>query len=72
MTAFRGSMNIRDPSARQAAVDTGTSCAGAMALSRKAANARYAVISLVSDAGSLRSSALSDASTCPVVTSSSR
>src|SRR6185295_4575965 len=71
-TAFRGSMNIREPSACHAAFETGTICAGLIVLSRSAANIRYAVISLVSDAGSRRSSALSATIPWPLAKSTSR
>ena len=70
-TALRGSMNMREPSAFHARSDTFTICDGTIVFARSAPNTRYAVISLVSDAGSRRSSALAAASVCPLVTSTS-
>jgi hypothetical protein len=71
LTAFFGSMNMREPSARQAFSDTLTICEGVSSLSLSARNARYAVISLVRDAGSRGASALSAASVCPLTRSTS-
>ncbi len=70
-TARRGSMNMREPSAFHARSDTFTICEGTIVFARSAPNTRYAVISLVSDAGSRRSSAAAAASVCPLVTSTS-
>src|SRR6267378_900753 len=69
VTGRRGSMNMREPGARQARTETGACCSSVSFLSRSAENTRYAVISLVSDAGSKRSSALCATSTWPLVTS---
>jgi len=46
---------MREPSARQARSDTGTFCASCSVLAFSAENVRYAVMSLVSEAGSARS-----------------
>ncbi len=62
-------MNMREPGARQAFSDTSSCSSSASFFSFSAANVRYAVISLVSDAGSKRSSALSAARIWPLVTS---
>ncbi len=62
VTGRPGWMNMREPGARQARSETRTCCSGESFLSRSAANTRYAVISLVSEAGSKRSSAFSAAS----------
>ena len=70
-TARRGSMNIREPSACHAAADTGTLCDGVILPSCSAANTRYAVMSLVSDAGSRRSSAFCATIGVPLAKSSS-
>ncbi len=50
-------MNMREPSAFHARSDTLTICDGTIVFARSAPNTRYAVMSLVSDAGSRRSSA---------------
>ena len=72
LTAFFGSMNMREPSARHALAETLTICEGTRSLSLSARKIRYAVISFVSDAGSRGSSALCAASVCPLSTSTSR
>src|SRR6266702_142383 len=59
-------MNIREPSARQAFSDTATICEGMICLSLSAAKVRYAVMSLVSEAGSRGSSAACATSVCPL------
>ena len=64
-------MNILDPSARHAFSDTVTICEGVSSLSFSALNAMYAVISLVSDAGSRGSSAPCATSVCPLRVSTS-
>ena len=51
---FLGSMNILDPSARHAFCDTVAICDGVSSLSLSARKTRYAVINLVSEAGSAR------------------
>src|SRR6185369_4641717 len=66
LTGLRGWMNMRDPGARQARSETFTCCSSVSFLSRSAWNTTYAVMSLVSDAGSTRSSGLSASSTCPL------
>src|SRR5690349_521464 len=71
VTALRGSMNMREPAAFHARGDTFTICDGVIVLARSAANTTYAVISLVSDAGSRRSSALAAPSVCPLNVSTS-
>jgi hypothetical protein len=64
VTGFLGSMNVREPSAFHARSDTGTGCVSWICFCFNAAKVRYAVISLVSDAGSTRSSAACAASAC--------
>src|SRR6202171_3638563 len=65
-TAFFGSMNILDPSARHAFSDTVATCEGVSSLSLSARKTRYAVISLVREAGSRGSSALTATSVWPL------
>ena len=72
LTAFFGSMNMREPSTRHALVETVTICEGTSSLSLSARKTRYALISLVSDAGSRGSSAFCAASVWPLRTSTSR
>ncbi len=62
-------MNMREPSAFQARSETGAICDGTIVFDRSAPNTTYAVMSLVSDAGSRRSSAFCAASVWPLVTS---
>src|ERR1700682_6105358 len=62
-TGRRGWMNMRDPGARQARSETFTCWPRESFLSRSAVNTTYAVMILVSEAGSMRSSAFSAAST---------
>ena len=63
---------MREPSARHALVDTVTICEGTSSRSLSARKTRYAVISLVSDAGSRGSSAFCATSVWPLSTSTSR
>jgi len=69
------SMNISEPPpfrSDQASLETGSVCSSVSFLSRSAWKTRYAVISLVSDAGSDGASALRSARVCPVVRSRTR
>ena len=66
VTGLPGSMNMREPGAFQARSDTRTCCSSESFFSCRAVNTRYAVISLVSEAGSKRSSAFSEARICPL------
>src|ERR1700682_6391739 len=68
-TAFLGSMNILDPSARHAFWDTVAICDGVSSWSLSARKTRYAVIYLVSEAGSRGSSALTATRVWPLRTS---
>src|SRR5437667_5726188 len=72
LTVFFGSINIREPSARLAFSDTVTICEGVRSFSLRARNVKYAVISLVNDAGSRNSSAFWVTSSWPLNTSSKR
>src|SRR6266850_8078098 len=65
-TGRLGSTNMREPGARQARTETVTCCSGEIFFSRSAENTRYAVISLVREAGSMRSSGFSEARICPL------
>ncbi len=69
VTGFFGSMNMREPGARQAFSEALTCSSSVSFFSLSAANTRYAVISLVSDAGSKRSSGFSAARIWPLETS---
>src|SRR3569623_1052 len=73
LTGFAGSMNIFEllGSTFQARTDTLTIWFGSSRISLMAEEATYAVISLASEAGSTRMFALSEASTWPLVASSS-
>jgi hypothetical protein len=53
-TGLLGSMNMREPSLFDARTETGTTWLSVIVFCFSAANVRYAVISLVSDAGSTR------------------
>src|SRR5581483_2780684 len=66
-----GWMNMREPPTRHARTDTGTAWSIATVFCRIAEKATYAVISLVSEAGSMRSSALRVAIGSPLDTSMS-
>src|SRR5487761_2098738 len=60
VTGLRGSMNIRDPPVRHAFSETGTTCPRSIVFAFSAWKTRYVVISLVSEAGSRRSSPLDE------------
>ena len=66
VTGFRGSMNIREPPDFHARCETVTVCSSVIAFFFSASKTRYAVISLVSDAGSIRSPAFCAAMVCPL------
>ena len=66
---MRGSMNMREPGARQAFSETLIWSPSASFFSFSALNTTYAVISLVSEAGSKRSSGFSAARIWPLETS---
>ena len=66
VTGRRGSMNMREPDAFQARGETFTCCSSDSFFSRNAMKTTYAVISLVSEAGSKRSSDFCDASSWPL------
>ena len=71
-TCILGSMNMREPSIFQALVLTEKVCCNVIFFWRKASNTKYAVISLVRDAGSTGVSASFCASTCDAVTSNNK
>src|SRR6267378_2110314 len=71
VTGFLGSINMREPAVRHARSETRIVCPRASDLPLSAAKARYAVMSLVSEAGSMRSFGLRLAIDCPLVASRS-
>jgi hypothetical protein len=66
-----GERNMRVPGARAELTDAVTCCSGASWPSRIASNTTYAVMSLVSDAGSIASASPAAASVCPETASRS-
>src|SRR5487761_2424084 len=65
VTGLRGSVNIREPPVRHAFSETGTTCPRSIVFAFSAWKTRYVVISLVSEAGSRRSSPLDEVRTWP-------
>ena len=65
-TGLPASMNVREPIAFCARADGVSDCASSIRCSRSAWNTRYAVMSLVSDAGSKRSFSAAAASVWPL------
>ncbi|MDT4823581.1 hypothetical protein FQZ97_568110 [compost metagenome] len=69
VTGLRGSMNMREPPVRQACSETGTVCSSVRRFSSSALNTTYAVMILVSEAGSTFMSGLEAARVWPLFTS---